>query len=131
MWLTLFQVKLFREWSAKWPEDHKMKLKEKVCEIDATFGEKLNKEILNGYSNGDDVAAAEPADQPAIAIQNEAIVAWAHQQLQVCNIRREREGKKMQFADRKRNTWTSKQSTKVFVYLIWKLSWIIARSMTV
>lgn len=52
-----------------------MKLKEKVCEADATFGEKLNHEILNGYSNGDDVAAAEPADQPAIAIQNEAIVA--------------------------------------------------------
>lgn len=74
--MFFFQVKLFREWSAKWPEDHKIKLKEKICEIDAAFTEKLNREILNGYSNGDDIENESSADQPtAIAIQNEAIVA--------------------------------------------------------
>lgn len=50
--MDLFQVKLFKEWSAKWPEDNKIKLKEKICEIDTAFGEKLNQEILNGFSNG-------------------------------------------------------------------------------
>lgn len=78
MIIIFFQVKLFREWSSKWPEDHKLILKEKVCELDAAFGEKLNKEILNGYSNGNglDSGASSPVEQPPIAaIQNEAIVA--------------------------------------------------------
>lgn len=72
------QVKLFREWSSKWPEEHKLKLKEKVCELDTVFGEKLNTEILNGYSNGNglDSGSSSPVEQPPIAaIQNEAIVA--------------------------------------------------------
>lgn len=68
-------MKLFKEWSAKWPEDYKIKLKEKICEIDAAFGEKLNHEILNGYSNGNGTAS--PTDQaiPIAELQNEAIVA--------------------------------------------------------
>lgn len=62
------QVKLFREWSAKWPEDFKIELKEKVLEIDPTFEERLCAQ-LNGVCNGginddnvesDAVAAVEP-----------------------------------------------------------------------
>lgn len=75
--MSLFQcrVKLFKEWCAKWPEDYKIKLKEKICEIDAAFGEKLNQEILNGYSNGNGTSS--PTDQaiPIAELQNEAIVA--------------------------------------------------------
>lgn len=73
-----FQVKLFKEWSAKWPEDNKIKLKEKICEIDVSFGEKLNQEILNGYSNGNGTSgSSSPTDQapPIAELQNEAIVA--------------------------------------------------------
>lgn len=76
--IELFQVKLFKEWSAKWPEDNKIKLKEKICEIDASFGEKLNQEILNGYSNGNGTSgSSSPTDQapPIAELQNEAIVA--------------------------------------------------------
>lgn len=70
---------MFKEWSAKWPEDYKIKLKEKIWEIDAGFGEKLNQEILNGYSNGNgisDSGTSSPEQAPPIAeLQNEAIVA--------------------------------------------------------
>lgn len=76
----LFQVKLFREWSSKWPVDHKLKLKEKVCEIDVSFVEKLKQEMSNGFTNGNGTAASSgqstPTEpQPPIVIQNEAIVA--------------------------------------------------------
>lgn len=72
-------MKLFKEWSAKWPEDNKIKLKEKICEIDAAFSEKLNQEILNGYSNGNGTSGtSSPTDQappPIAELQNEAVVA--------------------------------------------------------
>lgn len=69
---------MFREWSSKWPEDHKIKLKEKVCEIDTNFGEKLNHEILNGFSNANGTSGSStPTEQapPIAELQNEAIVA--------------------------------------------------------
>lgn len=69
---------MFKEWCANWPEDYKIKLKEKICEIDAGFGEKLNHEILNGYSNRNDTSgSSSPTDQapPIAELQNEAIVA--------------------------------------------------------
>lgn len=75
---NFFQVKLFKEWSAKWPEENKIKLKEKICEIDAAFSEKLNQEILNGYSNGNGTSGtSSPTDQapPIAELQNGAIVA--------------------------------------------------------
>lgn len=79
IWINfLFQVKLFKEWSAKWPEENKIKLKEKICEIDAAFSEKLNQEILNGYSNGNGTSGtSSPTDQapPIGELQNGAIVA--------------------------------------------------------
>lgn len=76
---TILQVKLFKEWSAKWPEENKIKLKEKICEIDAAFSEKLNQEILNGYNlNGNGTSGtSSPTDQapPIAELQNGAIVA--------------------------------------------------------
>lgn len=74
----ILQVKLFREWSSKWPADQKLKLKEKVCEIDASFVDKLKEEITNGFTNGNGVASGQSSPtepQPPILIQNEAIVA--------------------------------------------------------
>lgn len=73
-------MKLFKEWSGKWPEDYKIKLKEKIGEIDGNFAEKLNQEILNGYSNGNGSVGSgtsSPTDQapPIAELQNEAIVA--------------------------------------------------------
>lgn len=60
-------MKLFREWSAKWPEDFKIELKEKVLEIDPTFEERLCAK-LNGVCNGIDenaaAAAKDDADEP-------------------------------------------------------------------
>lgn len=74
-------MKLFKEWSAKWPEDYKIKLKEKISELDGNFAEKLNQEILNGYTNGHGSAGSgtsSPTDQaapPIAELQNEAVVA--------------------------------------------------------
>ena len=57
--LFLFQIKLFKEWSPKWPANLKEKLSEKIMEIDPEFGEKLKKELItispivvNGNANG-------------------------------------------------------------------------------
>lgn len=55
-----------------------MKLKEKVCEIDASFLEKLKEEVSNGFTNGNGTASGQstPTEpQAPIIIQNEAIVA--------------------------------------------------------
>lgn len=51
-------MKLFREWNTKWPEDYKLKLKEKVTEIDAAYGDRLKEEILHAFApqNGNGVA---------------------------------------------------------------------------
>lgn len=68
--LQFFQVKLFREWSAKWPEDLKIKLKEKILELDGEFGEKLSAEIAetNALVNGTTPPAAElPANEGIVA----------------------------------------------------------------
>ncbi|XP_014092497.2 uncharacterized protein [Bactrocera oleae] len=46
--MSLFQcrIKLFREWNKKWPTELKLKLQEKVTEIDSKVGEKITKEIM-------------------------------------------------------------------------------------
>ncbi|XP_011181865.2 uncharacterized protein LOC105211888 [Zeugodacus cucurbitae] len=62
--MSLFQcrIKLFREWNKKWPSDLKLKLQEKVTEIDSKVGEKITKEITPtaveqvNVCNGDAVA---------------------------------------------------------------------------
>ncbi|KAH8313240.1 hypothetical protein KR067_002796 [Drosophila pandora] len=55
--MSLFQcrIKLFREWSPKWPIDFKCKLQEKISEIDAKVGEKIINELRgpHGVHNGD------------------------------------------------------------------------------
>jgi len=53
--MSLFQcrIKLFREWSPKWPIEFRHKLKEKIIEMDSNVGEKIINEIKihNGESN--------------------------------------------------------------------------------
>lgn len=78
--IQLLQVKLFKEWNAKWPEDYKFELREKIVEIDSNFAGKLSQEIFNGYSNGNGSVGSgtsSPTDQapPIAELQNEAIVA--------------------------------------------------------
>ncbi|KAH8292221.1 hypothetical protein KR054_007123 [Drosophila jambulina] len=55
--MSLFQcrIKLFREWSPKWPIEFKCKLQEKISEIDAKVGEKIINELRgpHGVHNGD------------------------------------------------------------------------------
>ncbi|XP_043654525.1 uncharacterized protein LOC122620910 [Drosophila teissieri] len=55
--MSLFQcrIKLFREWSPKWPIEFKCKLQEKISEIDAKVGEKIINELRGPHSahNGD------------------------------------------------------------------------------
>lgn len=45
--MSLFQcrVKLFNEWSSKWPESHREKLVERLTELDADFGRQLQREL--------------------------------------------------------------------------------------
>ncbi|XP_017004988.2 uncharacterized protein [Drosophila takahashii] len=55
--MSLFQcrIKLFREWSPKWPIEFKCQLQEKISEIDAKVGEKIINELRGPHSahNGD------------------------------------------------------------------------------
>ncbi|XP_017073351.2 uncharacterized protein LOC108109374 [Drosophila eugracilis] len=50
--MSLFQcrIKLFREWSPKWPIEFKCKLQEKISEIDAKVGEKIINELRGPHS---------------------------------------------------------------------------------
>lgn len=45
--MSLFQcrVKLFNDWSSKWPETHRSKLLERLTELDATFGAQIQREL--------------------------------------------------------------------------------------
>lgn len=45
--MSLFQcrVKLFNEWSSKWPETHRSKLLERLTELDASFGAQVHREL--------------------------------------------------------------------------------------
>lgn len=64
---------MFKEWSGKWPEDLKMKLKEGIIEADAEYGEKLETEIAS-YSLTNGTVVASPTDIP-IPTVNEVAVA--------------------------------------------------------
>ncbi|KAI8045872.1 uncharacterized protein LOC128251800 [Drosophila gunungcola] len=80
--MSLFQcrIKLFREWSPKWPIEFKCKLQEKISEIDAKVGEKIINELRGPHSvhNGDvavhlnangasDEGGDSELEQPAVA----------------------------------------------------------------
>lgn len=65
-------MKLFREWSSKWPEDLKIKLKEKVIELDEKLGERLQDELkslgLTPLTNGNaEPTAVEDSEEPEVA----------------------------------------------------------------
>ncbi|ALC45464.1 CG12948 [Drosophila busckii] len=55
--MSLFQcrIKLFRQWSPKWPIEFKAKLQEKINELDPKVGEKIINELKGPHSlhNGD------------------------------------------------------------------------------
>lgn len=55
--MSLFQcrIKLFRQWSPKWPIEFKCKLQEKISELDPKVGEKIVNELKTPHSmhNGD------------------------------------------------------------------------------
>lgn len=39
------QVKLFKEWSARWPDQLRTKLIDKLNELDSDFGQKVNESL--------------------------------------------------------------------------------------
>lgn len=73
-------MKLFREWSKKWPEATKERLKEKLTELDSGIMEKIEEELKlwengQGHTTNGDVAAEElPAEdnvpEPLITIND-------------------------------------------------------------
>lgn len=64
---------MFKEWSGKWPEDLKIKLKDSIIEADAEYGEKLESEIAScSLTNG---IVVSPTDIPPIPTINEVAVA--------------------------------------------------------
>lgn len=69
----ILQVKLFREWNPKWPDDFKLKLKEKVTELDPPYGERVKEEILNAFSPENGNGIATNGDSPSPVIPNEPI----------------------------------------------------------
>lgn len=73
--MQCLQVKLFREWSSKWPAELKERLEAKVLEIDPEFGEKLKTEISSGVSNRNGVLEENSSEHASPIIQNEGIVA--------------------------------------------------------
>ncbi|KAH8243063.1 hypothetical protein KR032_004140 [Drosophila birchii] len=92
--MSLFQcrIKLFREWSPKWPIEFKCKLQEKISEIDAKVGEKIINELRgpHGVHNGDvavhlnangatsdDGGGEHELEQPAVAVVEAEVTASA------------------------------------------------------
>lgn len=75
--MSLFQcrVKLFREWSSKWPAELKERLETKVLEIDPEFGEKLKSELSSSIPNGNGILEENTTEISSPIIPNEAIVA--------------------------------------------------------
>lgn len=67
-------MKLFREWSSKWPAELKERLETKVLEIDPEFGEKLKSEA-SSIPNGNGVLEENTTELASPIIQAEAIVA--------------------------------------------------------
>lgn len=55
--LDLFdlQVKLFKEWTPKWPDQLRARIIDKLNEIDSEFGLKLNQELEEALKVEDDM----------------------------------------------------------------------------
>ncbi|XP_017031294.1 uncharacterized protein [Drosophila kikkawai] len=92
--MSLFQcrIKLFREWSPKWPIEFKCKLQEKISEIDEKVGEKIINELRgpHGVHNGDvavhlnangatsdDGGEEHELEQPAVVVVEAEVAASA------------------------------------------------------
>lgn len=52
------QVKLFKEWSSRWPDQLRSKLIDKLNELDSDFGQKVN-ESLEAHLEQEAINAAE------------------------------------------------------------------------
>lgn len=63
--MSLFQcrVKLFNEWSSKWPESHREKLLERLTELDADFGLHVRRELSGEPAPSPQISSAD--DDPA------------------------------------------------------------------
>ncbi|XP_055538961.1 uncharacterized protein C14orf119 [Wyeomyia smithii] len=61
--MSLFQcrVKLFNEWSSKWPESHRDKLLERLTEIDPDFGRLVQQELSGCAPTIDAAYPGDPA----------------------------------------------------------------------
>jgi hypothetical protein len=53
------QMKLFKEWSQKWPDQLRSKLIDKLNELDSDFGQKLNENLEARLEQGDDLQSKE------------------------------------------------------------------------
>lgn len=56
---TYFQMKLFREWSSKWPDQLRSKLIDKLNELDSDFGQKLNENLEARLEQNDEFRETE------------------------------------------------------------------------
>lgn len=91
--MSLFQcrVKLFNDWSSKWPESHREKLLERLTELDADFGRHVQRELsgegatttpstqIPPNADGDDTNPEEFGDPGSLLNDN----SYYNQQLQM------------------------------------------------
>lgn len=65
--MSLFQcrIKLFKEWTPKWPEDMKNRLKEKIIEMDSKVAEKIILELKSASGLEVTTNGGSPSDEPA------------------------------------------------------------------
>ena len=52
-------MKLFREWSSKWPDQLRSKLIDKLNELDSDFGQKLNENLEARLEQNDEFRETE------------------------------------------------------------------------
>lgn len=72
------QVKLFKEWSSRWPDPLRSKLIDKLNELDSDFGQKLNESLEAHLENIDnnateDVPSNETTNGCAVNGEKEAV----------------------------------------------------------
>lgn len=57
--MIVSQVKLFKEWTPKWPDQLRSRLIDKLNEIDSEFGLKLNQELEEALKIEDEPAVVQ------------------------------------------------------------------------
>lgn len=70
--MSLFQcrIKLFKEWTPKWPEEMKIRLKEKIIEMDSKVAEKIILELKSASGVEVTTNGNSPSDEPAELFNN-------------------------------------------------------------